>query len=82
MNLGIVLDTRPEDRYALFVKKLEQCCVIFDFVSDPLSDMKWKEIKRTALYEMVDYVSQNKGVLTAAVYEPACHMVTKLLNIM
>jgi hypothetical protein len=69
-------DTRPEDREELFVKKLQQCCVIFDFVSDPLSDLKWKEVKRTALYELVDYVSQNRGVITEPIYQTACHMVS------
>ena len=72
------VDTRPEDREKLFVKKLQQCCVIFDFVSDPLSDLKWKEVKRTALYELVDYVTQNKGVVTEPIYESACHMVSLL----
>lgn len=69
-------DTCPEDREELFVKKLEQCCVIFDFVSDPLSDLKWKEVKRTALYELVDYVSQNRGVVTEPIYETASRMVS------
>lgn len=74
--LLIILDTPPEERGQLFVKKLEQCCVIFDFVSDPLSDLKWKEVKRAALHELVDYVSQNRNVVTEPVYEPACHMVS------
>ena len=69
-------DTPPEQREELFVKKLKQCCVIFDFVSDPLSDLKWKEVKRNALYELVDYVSQNKGVITEPIYETACNMVS------
>jgi serine/threonine-protein phosphatase 2A regulatory subunit B' len=72
----VLTDTRPEEREELFLKKLQQCCVIFDFVSDPLSDLKWKEVKRTALYELVDYVSQNRGVVTEPVYETACCMVS------
>ena len=72
----LLTDTPPEQREELFIKKLKQCCVIFDFVSDPLSDLKWKEVKRTALYELVDYVSQNKGVITEPIYETACHMVS------
>ncbi|XP_028396269.1 serine/threonine-protein phosphatase 2A 56 kDa regulatory subunit gamma isoform-like isoform X2 [Dendronephthya gigantea] len=74
LRLPTMKDTRPEDREELFVKKLQQCCVIFDFVSDPLSDLKWKEVKRTALYELVDYVSQNRGVITEPIYQTACHM--------
>ena len=76
-TLILFADTRPEDREELFVKKLQQCCVIFDFVSDPLSDLKWKEVKRTALYELVDYVSQNRGVITEPIYETACNMVSR-----
>lgn len=74
MRLPAMKGTLPEEREKLFVKKLEQCCVIFDFVSDPLSDLKWKEVKRTALHDLVDYVTQNRGVVTEPVYEPACHM--------
>ena len=53
--------------------------MIFDFVADPLSDLKWKEVKRTALYELVDYVSQNRGVVTEPIYETACRMVSMKL---
>lgn len=74
-SVFLISGTLPEEREKLFVKKLEQCCVIFDFVSDPLSDLKWKEVKRTALHDLVDYVTQNRGVVTEPVYEPACHMV-------
>ena len=49
--------------------------VLFDFVQDPLSDLKWKEVKRAALNEMVEYVTQNRGVITDAVYPEAIQMV-------
>lgn len=48
---------------------------MFDFVQDPLSDLKWKEVKRTALNEMVEYVTQNRSVITDAIYPEAIHMV-------
>ena len=57
---------KVNEREELFIRKLKQCCVLFDFVSDPLSDLKWKEVKRGALNEMVDYVSVNRGVITEA----------------
>jgi len=60
----------------LFVQKLRQCSVLFDFVLDPLSDLKWKEVKRGALNEMVEYVSQNRGVITDAIYPEAIQMVS------
>lgn len=55
---------------------MQQCCVLFDFISDPQSDLKWKEIKRETLHEMVDYLSSNHGsVLTEAIYPEAVRMV-------
>ncbi|KNC70314.1 hypothetical protein SARC_17161 [Sphaeroforma arctica JP610] len=47
--------------------KMRECCICFDF-SDPLQDLKGKEIKRTMLNEIVDYISVNRGVITEAVY--------------
>jgi len=63
------------EREELFIQKLRQCCVLFDFESDPLSDLKWKEVKRTALHEMVEYVTKNKNVITEAIYPEAVNMV-------
>jgi len=62
------------EREELLIQKIRQCCVLFDFVSDPLSDLKWKEVKRAALQEMVEYVTQNRGVLTEPVYPEVVHM--------
>jgi len=62
------------DREELLIQKIRQCGVLFDFVSDPLSDLKWKEVKRAALQEMVEYVTQNRGVLTEPVYPEVVHM--------
>lgn len=35
----------PSEKEELFVEKIKQCQVLFDFVSDPLSDLKWKEVR-------------------------------------
>jgi len=51
--------------------------VVFDFVHDPLSDLKWKEVKRAALNEVVDYVTSNRGVLTDPVYPEIVRMVRR-----
>lgn len=69
----------PTEREELFIKKLRQCCVLFDFASDPLSDLKWKEIKRTALQEMVEFVMMQKGVITESIYPEAVNMVSTVL---
>lgn len=68
-------DASAADREELFVQKIRQCCVLFDFVSDPLSDLKWKEVKRAALHEMVDYTTAQRGVITEAIYPEAVNMV-------
>ncbi|XP_018320210.1 serine/threonine-protein phosphatase 2A 56 kDa regulatory subunit gamma isoform isoform X2 [Agrilus planipennis] len=72
--LPLIKEAAPADREQLFTQKLRQCCVLFDFADDPLSDLKWKEVKRTALTEMVEYVNQNKGVLTETIYAEAVNM--------
>ncbi|XP_017768523.1 PREDICTED: serine/threonine-protein phosphatase 2A 56 kDa regulatory subunit gamma isoform-like isoform X2 [Nicrophorus vespilloides] len=73
-RLPLLQDSAPAEREELFIEKLRQCCVLFDFASDPLSDLKWKEVKRSALHEMVEFVSQQKGVITDAIYPEAVNM--------
>ena len=68
-------DAAPNTREELFVQKLHQCCVIFDFSLDPLSDLKHKEVKRSALNELVEYVTHQKGVITEAIYPEAVNVV-------
>lgn len=67
-------DASTSEREELFTRKLKQCCVLFDFVADPLSDLKWKEVKRGALNEMVDYVSVNRSVITENIFPEAVNM--------
>ncbi|KAG2457499.1 2A5G phosphatase, partial [Polypterus senegalus] len=64
----------PAEQEKLFIQKLRQCCVLFDFVSDPLSDLKWKEVKRAALSEMVEYITHNRNVITEPIYPEVVHM--------
>ena len=77
----IGLDVAASEREALFIEKLRQCMTLFDFIQDPLSDLKWKEIKRAALNELVEYVTQNRGVITDAIYPEAVQMVCMLVNL-
>ncbi|XP_060571325.1 serine/threonine-protein phosphatase 2A 56 kDa regulatory subunit gamma isoform-like isoform X4 [Ruditapes philippinarum] len=74
VKLPLLKDATPAEREELFIQKLRQCCVLFDFMQDPLSDLKWKEVKRAALNEMVEFVTQNRGVITDAIYPEAIHM--------
>ena len=75
-----VEDATPAEREDLFKLKIQQCMVLFDFVQDPLSDLKWKEVKRAALNEMVEYVMDNRGIITDAIYPEAVAMVSFRLS--
>ncbi|KAK4517011.1 Serine/threonine-protein kinase [Mucor velutinosus] len=66
-------EVAPAKRTELFLKKLAQCQVLFDF-SDPSSDLNGKEIKRQALQDMLEYVATTKGALTDAVYPDVVKM--------
>lgn len=80
-KLPAIKDAPPTEREELFLAKLQQCCVLFDFALDPLSDMKWKDVKRQALHEMVEHIVTQSGVITEAIYPEAVRMVGGLLLI-
>lgn len=67
-KLDTIRDADPNDREELFIKKIRQCSVLFDFVADPLSDLKWKEVKRAALNELVDYVTTQRNIIKEPIY--------------
>ncbi|RQM08640.1 hypothetical protein DH86_00000363, partial [Scytalidium sp. 3C] len=68
----------PNRRQDLFMQKIDQCNVIFDF-NDATADMKSKEIKRLALHELLDYVANNRQVITEAMYPRVVEMFSKNL---
>jgi serine/threonine-protein phosphatase 2A regulatory subunit B' len=74
VKLPLLKEAAANERESLFVQKLQQCCTVFDFQLDPLSDLKWKEIKRAALNEMIDYITSNRGVITDSIYPEAVRM--------
>lgn len=43
-------DASPNEKEQLFLDKIKQCQVLFDFVSDPLSDIKHKEVSHDEDY--------------------------------
>ena len=67
-------DVPSTEQEELFIRKLRQCCVAFDFM-DPVTDLKGKEIKRNTLSELVDYITAGRGVLTEPVYPEIIKMV-------
>jgi serine/threonine-protein phosphatase 2A regulatory subunit B' len=68
----------PNKREELFVQKIDQCNIIFDF-NDASGDMKSKEIKRLALHELLDYVANNRQVITEKMYPLVVQMFAKNL---
>lgn len=68
------------DRQELFLKKIGQCAVIFDF-NDASSELKGKEIKRQTLSEILEYITNNRGVITEPVYPEVVNMVCFFLCI-
>ncbi|KAF2204449.1 protein phosphatase 2A regulatory B subunit, partial [Delitschia confertaspora ATCC 74209] len=68
----------PNKREELFMKKIDQCNIIFDF-NDASGDMKSKEIKRLALHELLDYVANNRQVITDRMYPRVVDMFSKNL---
>lgn len=73
--LPLIKDAPLNEQQDLFIKKLKQCCVIFDFM-DPVTDLKSKEIKRACLNEIVDYISVTKNCLYEPVYPEIIAMVS------
>ncbi len=72
--LSVCLDVSAQEQPELFLKKLQQCCTLFDFM-DTLSDLKMKEYKRSTLNELVDYVTLSRGYLTEQTYPEVVKMV-------
>ncbi|OCL02102.1 protein phosphatase 2A regulatory B subunit [Glonium stellatum] len=68
----------PNKREELFMQKIDQCNIIFDF-NDASGDMKSKEIKRLALHELLDYVANNRQVITDRMYPRVVEMFSKNL---
>lgn len=69
-------DAPVAELHDLFCKKLQQCCVLFDFL-DCVADLKGKEIKRSALNELVESVATSRGVLIEPLYPEAIKMVRR-----
>nr|XP_024218201.1 serine/threonine-protein phosphatase 2A 56 kDa regulatory subunit epsilon isoform-like [Halyomorpha halys] len=74
-SLPLLSDVSSSEQEELFIRKLRQCCIAFDFM-DPMADIKGKETKRATLNELVEYVSTGRGVLTEPVYPEILKMIS------
>ncbi|KAF8122875.1 phosphatase 2A regulatory B subunit-domain-containing protein [Boletus edulis] len=62
----------PSARSQLFIKKLSQCHILFDF-NDASAELKGKQIKAQTLHEMLEYITQ-RGVITETLYPEVMNM--------
>jgi serine/threonine-protein phosphatase 2A regulatory subunit B' len=63
----------PDRRLELFIMKVDQCNVMFDF-NDPSFDIRGKEIKRITLQELIEFISSNRFTYTEEMYEHVVEM--------
>ncbi|KAL3577902.1 hypothetical protein D5086_019406 [Populus alba] len=68
-------DVPNSEKQNLFIRKLNLCCVVFDF-SDPTKNLKEKDIKRQTLLELVDYVTSANGKFTETVMQEVIKVVS------
>lgn len=67
-------ETPVSERAQLFIRKLHQCAVVFDF-NDANAELKGKQIKTQTLHEMLEYIMTQRGVITENVYPEVVKMV-------
>lgn len=65
-----------EEKVPLFIAKVDQCNIMFDF-NDPSFDIQGKEIKRITLQELTEFIVTNRINYTNEMYT---HMVTMFKN--
>ncbi|KAL5793330.1 hypothetical protein ACOSP7_001924 [Xanthoceras sorbifolium] len=68
-------DVPTSEKQNLFIRKLNMCCVVFDF-TDPTKNLKEKDIKRQTLVELVDYVTSANGKFPEIVMQEMVKMVS------
>ncbi|XP_078388821.1 serine/threonine-protein phosphatase 2A 56 kDa regulatory subunit beta isoform [Cetorhinus maximus] len=73
--LPLLKDAPVSELHDLFCKKLQQCCIVFDFM-DCVADLKGKEIKRAALNELVECIATGRGLLIEPIYPEIIKMVS------
>ncbi|KAK4048740.1 serine/threonine-protein phosphatase 2A 56 kDa regulatory subunit delta isoform [Microbotryomycetes sp. JL221] len=61
------MEVPAPERHDLFLQKLHQCAVVFDF-NDVSTDIGGKQIKAATLAEMLEWITTQRGVITESVY--------------
>ncbi|CAA3006876.1 serine threonine phosphatase 2A 57 kDa regulatory subunit B theta isoform-like [Olea europaea subsp. europaea] len=68
-------DVPNSEKQNLLIKKLNMCCVVFDF-TDPTKNLKEKDIKRQTLVDIVDYITSANGKFPETVMQEIVRMVS------
>ncbi|EGA84921.1 Rts1p [Saccharomyces cerevisiae VL3] len=66
-------EVSPEERIPLFIAKVDQCNTMFDF-NDPSFDIQGKEIKRSTLDELIEFLVTNRFTYTNEMYAHVVNM--------
>ena len=75
----LLSETPASERPQLFIRKLHQCAVVFDF-NDANAELKGKQIKTQTLHEMLEYITTQRGVITENIYPEVVKMVRDILS--
>lgn len=66
-------EVMPSEKSQLFVKKLRQASIVFDF-TDASTELAGKQIKAHALQEMLEYITTQRGAITEPIYPEMVNM--------
>ncbi|KAL4363357.1 hypothetical protein GQ457_04G024590 [Hibiscus cannabinus] len=67
-------DVPSTEKQSLFIRKLNMCCVVFDF-SDSTKNLREKDIKKQTLLELIDYISSVTSKFNELVVQEMTRMV-------
>ncbi|GAV72162.1 B56 domain-containing protein [Cephalotus follicularis] len=68
-------DVPSSEKQNLFIRKLNMCCVVFDF-NDPSKNLKEKDVKRQTLLDLVDYIASVNTKFNEVVMQEITKMVS------
>ncbi|CAI9763154.1 unnamed protein product [Fraxinus pennsylvanica] len=68
-------DVPNSEKQNFFMKKLNLCCVVFDF-TDLMKNLKEKDVKKQTLEELVDYITSANGKFTETVMQEIVRMIS------
>jgi serine/threonine-protein phosphatase 2A regulatory subunit B' len=73
--LPLFRDVPVSERQTLFLRKLQNCCFLFDF-TDTIKNARDKEIKRQTLLELVDFIQSGSSKISESCQEEMIKMIS------